>query len=113
MSRRTLPFLLAALLLALLLPAPLLAAPIPSRDRADDLAVVQDVIAKEEVAQKLASAGLTQAQIDARLAQLSDEELASLAGHLDQVQAGGAMDRNTMWIIIYILAGILLIVLLT
>ena len=113
MSRRTLPFLLAALLLALLLPAPLLAAPVPSRDRADDLAVVQDVIAKEEVSQKLASAGLTQAQIDARLAQLSDEELASLAGNLDQVQAGGAMDRNTMWIIIYILAGILLIVLLT
>ena len=111
MSRRTPPFLLAAFLLAL--PAPLLAAPVPSRDRAENLVVVHDVIAKEEVAQKLASAGLSQEQIDARLAQLSDDEIASLAGHLDQVQAGGAMDRNTMWIIIYILAGILLIVLLT
>ena len=113
MSRRTAPFLLAAVLLALLLPAPLLAAPIPSRDRADDLAVVHDVLAQDEVAKALSSSGLSQAQIDARLAQLTDEELASLAGNLDQVQAGGAMDRNTMWIIVYILAGILLIVLLT
>jgi hypothetical protein len=113
MSLRTTPLLLAAVLLALLLPAPLLAAPVPSRDRADDLAVVHDVLAKDEVSRALAASGLTQAQIDGRLAQLSDEELASLAGHLDQVQAGGAMDRNTMWIVIYILAGILLIVLLT
>jgi hypothetical protein len=113
MSRRTTPLLLAAALLALLLPAPLLAAPVPSRDRADDLAVVQDALAKAEVAKALSSAGLTQAQIDTRLAQLSDQDLASLAGNLDQVQAGGAMDRNTMWIVIYILAGILLIVLLT
>ncbi len=113
MSRRTTPLLLAALLLALLLPAPLLAAPVPSRDRADDLAAIHDVLAKDEVSRALASSGLSQAQIDARLAQLSDDELASLAGNLDQVQAGGAMDRNTMWIVIYILAGILLIVLLT
>jgi cytochrome c1 len=113
MSRRTLPFALAAVLLALLLPAPLPAAPVPSRDRAADLAVVHDVLAKEDVARALSSSGLKQAQIETRLAQLSDEEVASLAANLDQVQAGGAMDRNTMWIVIYILAGILLIVLLT
>lgn len=105
-------FLFSAVLLSLLLPTLLPAAPVPSRDRASDLALVQDVVAREEVGRALASTGLTKAQIDARLAQLSDEDLATLAGNLDQVQAGGAMDRDTMWIVIYILAGILLIVLL-
>ena len=112
MSRRYLPYLLAAVLLSLLIPSPTPAAPVPSRDRAHDLAVVQDVVAREDVARALASTGLTQEQIDARLSQLSDEDLASLAGNLDQVQAGGAMDRDTMWIVIFVLAGILLIVLL-
>jgi hypothetical protein len=112
MSCRYAPFLLAAVLLSILFPAPSPAAPIPSRDRTQDLALVQDVMARDEVARALAATGLQQAQIDARLAQLSDEDLASLARNLDQVQAGGAMDRDTMWILIFILAGVLLIVLL-
>ena len=112
MSRRTPLSLLAAVLLCLLLPAPAAGAPVPSRDRAQDLALVQDVIARDEVARALASTGLTETQIETRVSQLSDEDLASLAKHLDQVQAGGQMDRDTMWIVIYVLAGILLIVLL-
>lgn len=103
---------LAAVLLSLLLPAPSFAAPVPSRDRAQDLARVQDLLARDEVARALSASGLSQAQIETRLTELSDEDLVSLAGHLDQVQAGGRMDRDTMWIVIYILAGVLLIVLL-
>jgi hypothetical protein len=111
MSRRT-PLLLLAAVLFSLLPTPTSAAPVPSRDRASDLAVVHDVIARDEVARALAATGLTHAQIESRLSQLSDQDLAALAADLDQVQAGGAMDRDTMWIVIYVLAGILLIVLL-
>ena len=49
MSRRF-PLLLSAVLLSLLLPVPASAAPVPSRDRAGNLARVQDVVVHAESA---------------------------------------------------------------
>ena len=109
--RRTRPFLaIAVILLVSTLPLP--AAPIPSSDREADMAVVNDVLARQDVARALAGTGLAPQEIEQRVAALSDQDLHSLAGNLDQIQAAGAMDRDTMWIVIYVLLGVLLIALL-
>jgi len=101
--------LLAALFLAPPPPAP--AEPIPSRPedapatREDDLGRVRDVLARDEVARALAAHGLAAEEVERRLAQLSDEDLRSLAGNVDQIQAAGSVP-NYIWILLAIFLAV-------
>ena len=52
-------------------------------------AVVDAALARADVRAKLAEMGVDQAAIEGRLAALSQDELATLAGEIDQAPAGG------------------------
>jgi len=95
-----------ALSLALLftVQVPALAAPIPSEaednavaDRETDEAVVQNVLVQEQVADALASFGLSTDEVESRLAKLSDEDIRHLASNLDQIQAAGEQVPEYIW----------------
>jgi hypothetical protein len=57
--------------------------------RAQDLATVNTALAKQEVRDRLAALGVDPADVDARVARLTDSELRTLADRMDQMPAGG------------------------
>jgi hypothetical protein len=58
------------------------------------------------VAEELGRHGLTDAQIEERLGQLSDEDLLYLADHASQVQEGGTNPPEYIWVLL----GVFLVV---
>ena len=66
-------------------------------------------VGRDEVRQALAGLGLQPSEVDARLAQLSDEDLRRLAANLDQVQAAGAVPQY-IWILLAIFLAVSIIV---
>jgi len=56
-----------------------------ARSRQADLEQVGAVLARDEVARALSSRGLAPREVEQRLAQLSDEDLRSLAANVDQI----------------------------
>ena len=80
----------------------------PAASRAADLDRVSDAVGRDEVRQALAALGLQPSEVDARLAQLSDEDLRRLAGNLDQVQAAGAVPQY-IWILLGIFLALTII----
>jgi hypothetical protein len=99
MGARRLRRLLTAFLTAgVLLPAmPVSAERIASRG--EDVTATRAALAHPEVAQALAAQGLSAAEVEGRLAQLSGEDLQRLAANLEQVQAAGNVP-NYIWIIL-------------
>jgi hypothetical protein len=75
-----------------------------------DLAVVRDVVSHDEVAAVLAQHGLTQQQVNDKVAQLSQQDLHQLAQNLNQLQAAGLTKQEWWWIGIGALAALILIV---
>ena len=69
--------------------APSQAIALAQTDRAADLAGIQKVLEVKMVKERFASLGLTQDEIQSRLAQLSDQQLHNLALQLDNVKVGG------------------------
>lgn len=57
--------------------------------RAENIGKIQNVIERKEIAAQLSSYGLTPDEINARLDQLSDEQITELAAQVDQINAGG------------------------
>jgi spore maturation protein SpmB len=57
--------------------------------RAASLATIRAALSRQEVAVRLGELGVAPADIDARLAALTNEELASLAARIDEAPAGG------------------------
>jgi hypothetical protein len=55
------------------------------------LAVVRDALAREDVAKRLTALGVDPAEVEGRLAALSETELATLAANIDQAPAGGSV----------------------
>ena len=110
--------LIVLLLMVALLAVPAFAAPVPSKTAANqslatrdaDLALVRDVAANEQVANVLAARGLTQEQVNQKLAQLSPQDLHQLAQNLNQLQAAGLTQQEWIWIGIGALAALILIV---
>ena len=106
------------LLLVVAVAAPSFAAPVPSKTapnqslaaRQADLAVVRDIAADEQVAQVLSERGFTPDQVNARIAQLSPQQLHQLAQNLDQLQAAGLTRQEWLWIGIGALAALIIIV---
>jgi CHASE3 domain sensor protein len=109
---------LALLALVLFVATPGFAGMVPSKtaenqsldSRQADLAVIEQAISTDQVAQALAAQGYTQDEISTRLAALSNEDLASLAQNIEHIQAAGVTTQQ--WTYILIGAVIVLIILL-
>jgi hypothetical protein len=105
-------------LLALAIAVPSFAAPMPSKtvanqsldSRAADLAVVRDITSNEQVAQALTARGFTPDQVNARVSQLSPQDLHQLANNLDQLQAAGLTRQEWIWVGLGALAALILVV---
>ena len=105
-------------LLALAIAVPSFAAPMPSKtaanqsldSRAADLAVVRDITSNEQVAQALAARGFTPDQVNARVSQLSPQDLHQLANNLDQLQAAGLTRQEWIWVGLGALAALILVI---
>jgi hypothetical protein len=67
--------------------------------RPAEMAQAQEALAHPEVARALAARGLSTAEIERRLAQLSREDLQRLAANLEQIQAAGSVP-NYIWILL-------------
>jgi hypothetical protein len=61
-----------------------------SAQRDNDLARVNRALATDEAREQLRALGVEQAQVEARLARLTDSELSMLADRIDQAPAAGA-----------------------
>lgn len=120
MRTRNTPMFLVLGLIALVGAMPALAGPVPSKmaadqtvaDRDADLATVHGAFEVEGVAAALEAQGFTRDEAQARIEQLSDEDLRALAGNVEQIQAAGITQEQWHWIGIGALAILLLLVLL-
>src|SRR5258708_30173751 len=107
-----------ALVILAVASVPAFAAPMPSKAianqsldaRSADLALVRDVVANEQIAKALASHGLTQEQVNQRVAQLSNQDLHQLAQNLNQLQAAGLTTPEWTYILIGAVAVLIIIV---
>ena len=109
---------LVFILLIAVMAMPAFAGVVPSKTAANqslaqrdaDLALVRDVVGHDEVAAVLAQHGLTQQQVNEKVAQLSQQDLHQLATNLDQLQAAGLTRQEWWWIGIGALAALILVV---
>ena len=110
--------LVVLLLMIAFLAVPSFAAPMPSKTAANqslatrdaDLALVRDVAANAQVAQVLATRGLSQEQVNQKLSQLSNQDLHQLAQNLNQLQAAGLTKQEWIWIGIGAAAALILVI---
>jgi sensor c-di-GMP phosphodiesterase-like protein len=110
--------LVLVLLMVAFLAVPSFAAPMPSKTAANqslatrdaDLALVRDVAANAQVAQVLATPGMSQEQVNQRLSQLSNQDLHQLAQNLNQLQAAGLTKQEWIWIGIGAVAALILVI---
>lgn len=65
---------------------------IESAQRQAHLAKINDVLAREQVREQMQALGVEQAQVEARLAALTDSELNQLAQDIDSAPAGGVLE---------------------
>jgi hypothetical protein len=115
-SSKSILFVLALVLVFAAIPA--FAGPSPSKTAANqsvasrdaDLALVRDVAANEQVAAVLAAQGVSQEQVNQKLAQMSPQDLHQLAQNLDQLQAAGLTRQEWIWIGIGALAALILVI---
>jgi hypothetical protein len=102
--RKLLTGLLLSLAVALPAQAGMIATPGTDRER------VNALLDRPEVAQSLATMGIPADQAKARVSAMSEAEVASLAGKLDSLPAGGALNnQDFLFIIIVILLVVILI----
>ena len=62
---------------------------VESNTRSQDLATVSAALARQEVREQMAAFGVDAADIDARVARLTDSELRTLADRMGDMPAGG------------------------
>ena len=106
------------ILLIAVMAVPAFAGVVPSKtavnqslaQRDADLALVRDVVSHDEVAAVLAQHGLTQQQVNDKVAQLSPQDLHQLAHNLDQLQAAGLTKQEWTWIGLGALAALILVI---
>ena len=93
--RRSCVALLSVSLISLGLQAPAAAGIVGTSDaitavqRQNDRAVVHDVLARSDVRERMIGMGVDPAEIEGRLAALTDAEFATLADNIGQAPAGG------------------------
>ena len=71
---------------------------------------VMALIERPEVAQQLEKMGIPQNEAKVRVAAMSEAEVASLAGKLDALPAGGALSNQDLIIILLVVLLILLLI---
>ncbi len=86
------------------------AVPVPTFDRAADLARIRAVFEHQVVAQRLADLGFSASEIASRLVHLSDAQVHQVVRQLDSLQPGG--DSGLGVIIALLVIAILVVVLL-
>jgi hypothetical protein len=95
--KKTVVYALIASLLSLASPAIVQAemigtlAAFESAQRDANLAKLNEVLARDQVREQMRALGVDQAQVEARLAGLTDAELNELAGNLDTLPAGAGI----------------------
>jgi hypothetical protein len=62
---------------------------VESSTRSQDLATVSAALARQEVRDQMAALGVDAADVDARIARLTDSELRTLADRMGEMPAGG------------------------
>jgi len=62
---------------------------VESQHRAADLAIVNSALAREQVRAELGAMGVDAAAVEARLGAMTDAELRSIAGEIENLPAGG------------------------
>lgn len=93
-------------------PAPAGAAPAPTAlalaapDRAAGLGAIQAFLERKVVRQRLADLGLSAEEIQARLPQMTDEQIHAVASRLEGLQAGG----DGLGIVLGVLLVVLIII---
>ena len=118
MKRLSYSVLFVLVLLVALTAIPAFAGPVPSKTAANqslasrdaDLAAVRNVVANDQIAQALAARGFSQDQVDARIAQLSPQDLHQLATNLNQLQAAGLTKQEWTWIAIGAIAVLVIVI---
>ena len=86
------------------------AVPVPTFDRAADLARLRAVFEHKVVAQRLADLGFSASEIGSRLVQLSDAQIHQVVQQMDSLQPGG--DSGLGIIVFLLVIAILVVVLL-
>jgi len=79
--------------------------PLPQVDRMADLEQIQKVLEAKMVQARLEQLGFSQAEIQARLSQLSDQQIHQLALNLEDIRVGG--NGAVTVLVILLLIGIL------
>jgi hypothetical protein len=111
-------FLVLVALFIVVSAVPAFAGPVPSKTAADqsisardnDLALVKNFTAREDVAQALAAQGFSRTQVESKVAGMSDQDLHNLAQNLNEIQAAGMTREQWIWIGIGALAALILVV---
>lgn len=78
-------------------------------ERQADLANIETVMARPEVAEVIAQQGFTIDEVNQRLAQLSPEEIHALSTQLDQLHAAGVDVPQYVWILLAVFLGVLIL----
>ncbi len=71
---------------------------------------VRALVERPEIAQQLEKMGISADQAKARVAAMSEDEVSSLAGKLDALPVGGALNNQDLLLIVIIVLLVLLIV---
>lgn len=99
--------LLTGLVMSAALALPAYAGMIPTQG--SDRERVMTLIERPEVAQQLEKMGIPAEQAKARVAAMSEAEVASLAGKLDSLPAGGALSNQDFLFIILVIVLVVLL----
>lgn len=110
---------LTVIALAALVAVPADAATVPSKTAADQslverqaaLETIQGFVEMDQVSALLAEQGFTEDEVNQRLAALSDEEIASLADNINQIQAAGITTSQWTYVLIGAVVVLLILVL--
>lgn len=74
-------------------------------DRIDSRSKVQDFLAREDVRAQMVTLGISPTEAEARIAAMTEREIAELAGRLDELPAGG-IDVGTILIFLFVAFGV-------
>jgi hypothetical protein len=107
----------AALTLLVMTAVPSFAGTMPSKTAADQtiaerdasLSIIQEALETSGVGAALAAHGLSDQEITSRIAAMSDADLASLAGNIEQIQAAGLTRNQWIWIGVGARAALLIV----
>ncbi len=102
--------LLTGLLFAVALAAPQAYAGLIPTEAASERERVMALIERPEVAQQLEKMGIAPHEAEARVAAMSEAEIASLAGRLDALPAGGALSNQDFILILLLILLILVLI---